>query len=221
MPWRRSDRSDMCPGARLPRRPTPRPTIPKRLVEIDRDLHRATDLFEDGKRDEAMALLERAIARRPDTADAYISLAHAHWEAGEPRAAITTLEQALRSGAPDRDVRIRLGLYLAESGVDASRAIALLKGMPADDVEALNGLGVAYGDAGRFDEAIQVFARVLTLDPDERDRLPEPRIDVAAEGARREERDRSTERAAAGRDATPAAPSTSTPPSRTRRRRWG
>ena len=138
---------------------------PKRLVEIDRDLHRATDLFEDGQRNEAITLLERAIARRPDTADAYISLAHAHWEAGEPRAAIATLEQALRSGAPDRDVRIRLGLYLAESGADAGRAIALLKGMPADDVEALNALGVAYGDAGRFDEAIQAFARVLTLDP--------------------------------------------------------
>jgi arylsulfatase A-like enzyme/Tfp pilus assembly protein PilF len=138
---------------------------PKRLVEIDRDLHTATDLFEDGKRGEAMALLERAIARRPDTADAYISLAHAHWEAGEPRAAIATLERALRNGAPDRDVRIRLGLYLAESGADAGRAIALLKDMPADDVEALNGLGVAYGDAGRFDDAIQAFTRLLVLDP--------------------------------------------------------
>ena len=138
---------------------------PKRLVEIDRDLHTATDLFENGKRDEAIALLERAIAVRPDTADAYISLAHAYWEAGQPRDAIGTLERGLRSGAPDRDIRIRLGLYLAESGADKARAVALLEHMSPDDVEALNGLGVAYGDAARFDDAIRTFLRVIDLDP--------------------------------------------------------
>jgi tetratricopeptide (TPR) repeat protein len=138
---------------------------PKRLVEIDRDLHAATDLFENGKRDEAMALLQKALERRPDTADAYISLAHAYWEAGQPREAIETLERALRNGAPDRDVRIRLGLYLAESGENPTRAVALLEHMGADDVEALNGLGVALGDAGRFDDAIRTFMRVVALDP--------------------------------------------------------
>jgi arylsulfatase A-like enzyme/Tfp pilus assembly protein PilF len=138
---------------------------PKRLVEIDRDLHSATDLFEAGRQDDAVALLERAIARRPDTTDAYISLAHAYWEAGQPQPAIATLERALRSGAPDRDIRIRLGLYLAESGADTRRAIALLEHMPAEDVEALNGLGVAYGDDGRLDDAMKTFTRVLALDP--------------------------------------------------------
>ncbi|MEO7271887.1 MAG: sulfatase-like hydrolase/transferase [Vicinamibacterales bacterium] len=138
---------------------------PKRLVGIDQRIHRATDLFEAGQRDDAIALLRQAIAERPDTADAYISLAHALWEGGDPRAAIAALEGALRSGAPDRDVRIRLGLYLAESGIDPPRAVALLEHMPADDVEALNGLGVAYGDAGRGAEASRAFRRVLALDP--------------------------------------------------------
>ena len=58
---------------------------------------------------EAIAMLHSVIARRPDTADAYISLAHAYWEGGQPQLAIATLEHALASGAPDRDVRIRLG----------------------------------------------------------------------------------------------------------------
>jgi tetratricopeptide (TPR) repeat protein len=62
-------------------------------------------------------------------------------------------------------VRIRLGLYLAESHTDSPRAIALLESLSADDVEALNGLGVAYGDAGRYTDAIRTFERVLTLDP--------------------------------------------------------
>jgi tetratricopeptide (TPR) repeat protein len=137
---------------------------PKRLVEIDRDLHTATTLTQDGRGQEAIAMLNSVITRRPDTADAYISLAHAYWEGGQPGMAIAALERALASGAPDRDVRIRLGIYLAESHADSGRAIKVLEGMSAEDVEALNGLGIAYGDAGRYDEAIRTFTSVLGLD---------------------------------------------------------
>jgi choline-sulfatase len=138
---------------------------PKRLVEIDRDLHTATTLMQDGRKGEAIAMLNSVIARRPDTADAYIALAHAYWEGGRPQLAISSLEHALSSGAPDRDVRIRLGIYLAESHADSAKAIKLLEGMSAEDVEALNGLGIAYGDAGRYAEAIAAFRNVLGLDP--------------------------------------------------------
>ena len=138
---------------------------PKRLVEVDNDLHKATELMQNGRRDEAIAMMRSVIARRPDTADAHISLAHALWEGGRPEEAIASLEHALKSGAPDRDVRIRLGIYLAESHTDANKAIALLKGMSDEDVEALNGLGVAYGDAGRYADALEAFRKILTLDP--------------------------------------------------------
>jgi arylsulfatase A-like enzyme len=138
---------------------------PKRLVQIDNDLHKATELTQNGRRDEAVAMLQSVIARRPDTADAYLSLAYAYWESGQPKPAIAVLEKALAAGAPDRDVRIRLGLYLAESHTDARRAIALLEGLSSEDVEALNGLGVAYGDAGRSADAVRTFTRVLALDP--------------------------------------------------------
>jgi tetratricopeptide (TPR) repeat protein len=37
--------------------------------------------------------------------------------------------------------------------------------MSAEDVEALNGLGIAYGDAGREAEALRTFRQILTLDP--------------------------------------------------------
>ncbi|HET7698399.1 MAG TPA: sulfatase-like hydrolase/transferase [Vicinamibacterales bacterium] len=138
---------------------------PKRLVEIDRDLHRATELNQAGRQQEAVAMLESVIARRPDTADAYMSLAYAFWQAGDPRQAIAVLEKGLSSGAPDRDIRIRLGIYLAESHIDSGKAIRLLEGMSAEDVEALNGLGVAYGDAGRSADALRTFRQILALDP--------------------------------------------------------
>ena len=138
---------------------------PKRLVEVDRDLHRASEALRSGQTDDAIRLFDSVIARRPDTADAYITLSHAYWESGQPARAIATLEDGLRNGAPDRDLRVRLGVYLAESGADATRAIALLQGLPPDDVEALNSLGIAYGAAERYGEAIQTFERVLVLDP--------------------------------------------------------
>jgi len=137
---------------------------PKRLVEVDRDLHRASEAFQSNRTDEGIRLLESAIARRPDTADAYITLAYHYWEGGQPRRAIETLEKGLRSGAPDRDLRVRLGVYLAESGADPRRAIALLEGLPDDDVEALNSLGIAFGAAERYPDAIRAFNRVLALD---------------------------------------------------------
>jgi tetratricopeptide (TPR) repeat protein len=136
----------------------------KNLVHVDRDLHTASELYQDGKVQDAIALLNGVIARRPDTADAYISLAHAYWESGQLQPAIATLEKALANGAPDRDVRIRLGIYLAESQTDPARAIKLLEGLPISDVEALNGLGVAYGGARRYADAIQAFKKVLALD---------------------------------------------------------
>ena len=137
----------------------------KRLAEIDRDLHTAQEHYQNGRLDAAIAALKSVIERRPDTADAYLSLAHAYWQSGQPLPAIQTLEQGLKAGAPERDLRIRLGLYLAESHSDTKKAILLLEGLPPDDVEALNGLGVAYTDAGRYQDAIKQFRTVLTLDP--------------------------------------------------------
>jgi arylsulfatase A-like enzyme/tetratricopeptide (TPR) repeat protein len=137
---------------------------PKVLVKVDQDLHTATDLYQTGRVEQAVALLTSVLKQRPDTADAALQLAYIYWEAGQPGPSIRTLETALASGAPDRDVRIRLGIYLAESHLDSARAIKLLEGLPTSDVEALNGLGVAYSDARRYDEATRTFNQVLKLD---------------------------------------------------------
>lgn len=137
----------------------------KNLVTIDRDLHRASELFRNGKDDEGVALLRSVIERRPDTADAYISLSYRLWERGQWQEAIAILESGLAGEAPDRDIRIRLGIYLAESGTDVTKAIAILETLPRTDAEGLNGLGLAYGAARRFQDAIAAFQGVLKLDP--------------------------------------------------------
>lgn len=137
----------------------------KNLVTIDRDLHRASELFRTGKHSDGVAMLRSVIQRRPDTADAYISLAYAYWQSGQWPQAISTLEEGLAAGAPNRDLRIRLGIYLAESGTDVPKAIQVLETLPETDAEGLNGLGLAYGAASRFRDAIAAFEGVLKLDP--------------------------------------------------------
>lgn len=136
----------------------------KNLVAIDRDLHRANELAQAGRQPEAMKILQTVIAKRPDTTDAHVSLARLLWTAGDPVAAVGTLERALKAGVTNEEIRLRLGLYLAESRIDITRAIALLSGLPKDDAEAVNSLGIAYGVAGRYAEAIDAFERVLALD---------------------------------------------------------
>ncbi len=137
---------------------------PKRLIEIDALLHRAGDLFQRGQARESAALFQDAIAKRPDTADAYRYLAFVYWQAGRPEDAIRTLESALKRGLSHRDLRVKLGIYLAETG-HADRAIALLDGLAGDDIEALNALGIAYGQAGRAADAARTFQRALAIDP--------------------------------------------------------
>lgn len=137
---------------------------PKRLVDLDKMLHDAGDLYSRGRRDDAVRMFEAVIARRPDTADAYRYLAFVHWQSGRPREAISTLESALARGLTQRDIRVKLGLYLAEAG-EPDRAIPLLEGLSADDSDVLNALGIAYGQRGRVADAMRTFDRAITLDP--------------------------------------------------------
>jgi arylsulfatase A-like enzyme/Tfp pilus assembly protein PilF len=137
---------------------------PKRLIELEQAMERAAAAFRQGRADEAAGLYESVIARRKDTEDAYRKLALVYWRTGRPRAAIETLEAALRNGVTQREVRNRLAQYLAEAG-DPRRAIALLEHDAGDDPDALIGLGNAYMLAGRQRDAIATFRRLLSIDP--------------------------------------------------------
>jgi arylsulfatase A-like enzyme/Flp pilus assembly protein TadD len=138
---------------------------PKTLAPVDQEVHAAEALYEQGRPDEAIDRMTRVLAKNPTMADAYAYLAYIHWEAGRVGQAIATLESALTHGVTDASLRTRLGLYLAESGSNPQRAVTLLKDLPDTNVEALNGLGVAYTDAGRPADALAAFTKILALDP--------------------------------------------------------
>lgn len=136
----------------------------KTLAGLHRDLHEADNALVEGNYDKAISLLTGVIAKRPDTADAITGLARAYWSTGNAGSAITVLDNAMRAGITTDDIRLRLGLYLAESRTDVPRAIEVLRTLPDDDTEGLNALGVAYGAAERWDDAIAAFQKILTID---------------------------------------------------------
>jgi len=137
---------------------------PKRLIDLEQMLQRATDALQQERFDEAVDLCQRVIARRKDTEDAYRKLALVYWRQGRAADAIATLELALRNGVTQSEVRIKLGQYLTGSG-EPARAIALLAGTAGTDPDALTALGNAYTLAGREREAIATFNRLLAIDP--------------------------------------------------------
>ena len=137
---------------------------PKRLIDLDRRMHAAVDAYEAGRLAEAVTILQQVITERPDNAEAYLDLAVAYWEAGQQAEAVRTLESAMQRGVTQRDVRIKLGLCLALSG-EGRRAIRLLEPTAGDDPDALNALGLAYGQAGRPADALRTFAHLLAIDP--------------------------------------------------------
>jgi len=137
---------------------------PKRLIELEQILQRAGDAHRRGSLDEAIVLYKSVIARRADTEDAYRKLALAYWQQGRAADAISTLELALKNGVTQSEVRIKLGQYLAESG-QPRRAIELLAATAGSDPDALTALGNAYIMAGRTDQAIATFNRLLATDP--------------------------------------------------------
>ena len=143
---------------------------PKRLIELEAMLTRAGDSTRAGRTAEAIELYKTVIGKRPDTEDAYRQLALIYWRAGNARAAIATLESALRAGVTQSEVQIKLAQYLTLSG-DPGKAIALLEPRgnvggktPGDDPGALIALGNAYTTANRTADAIRTFTHLLEID---------------------------------------------------------
>jgi len=139
---------------------------PKQLVDVDRLMHDAVALDDEGKLREAIAIYQRILAKRPDMIAASRHLAFDHWRLGDGGAAIEALRVALRAGAATPGAEIQLATYLGEAGQSA-RAIELLQNAAKREptLDALNALGIAYARSGRRPEALATFAKSLEIDP--------------------------------------------------------
>jgi len=140
---------------------------PKRLVDLDRMMQDGVALFQRGRLRDALDVYKQVILKRPTMSASRLHAAYIEWEMGNPPAAIDTLRQGLRAGADAPDVRIQLGIYLAEAG-SPQEAVRLLEPLQQEafpDLDGLNGLGIALAHLGRQADALAVFDRILRLDP--------------------------------------------------------
>ena len=196
----RCDRSATSRAARRSARSTPRPTTRRTSSHVDRDLHTASELYQDGQGPGG----DRAAQRRdrpPAGHGGRLHLAGARLLGVRPAAAGDRRRSRKRwptarrtatcaSGSASTSPRARPIPHAPSSCSRACRS---------DDVEALNGLGVAYGGAGRYADAIRGVQAGAGARPDQRPRVPEPGVDGAAPGAGGKERRRPAKQAAGGR----------------------
>jgi tetratricopeptide (TPR) repeat protein len=139
---------------------------PKRLVEIDRLMHEAVALDDEGKLGDGIARYRQILAKRPDMMAASRHLAFDLWRVGDLPGAIAALRSALAASTPTAGAKIQLGTYLSETG-QTGAAIELLQQAVAAEatLDALNALGIAYARNGRGADALVTFTRSLEIDP--------------------------------------------------------
>lgn len=137
---------------------------PKKLVDIDNDLHRVVELYQRGEMRAAVALAQGVVKKRPGMASAYEMLGFLLQESERPEEAIAMLREAIESGTATEGLRKRLGLTLSEAG-RAKEAVDVLAPLAdRDDPDLLNAYGIALADSGRTGEAFDQFRRVLKID---------------------------------------------------------
>jgi tetratricopeptide (TPR) repeat protein len=139
---------------------------PKRLIVLDQMLHQAVDLYERHQPQQAIAVYQQIVDKRPMSL-AYQQLAFVQWETGDVDGAMATLKHAIQHGLTDAATQVQLATYLSESGQPGA-ALPMLESVARtspDDVEGLNALGITYARLGRTKDAMASFERVLTIDP--------------------------------------------------------
>jgi Flp pilus assembly protein TadD len=131
----------------------------------------AVALLKSGKREDAVAEFRRAAESDPASAQTRLNLGNALYLGGDYRQALAEWEAALRL-EPDNPAALRQAAWLlatapesdirdgAEAVRLASRAVELAGGR---DSGALDTLGAACAEAGRWDEALSAAKRALAL----------------------------------------------------------
>jgi tetratricopeptide (TPR) repeat protein len=121
-----------------------------------------------GKLEEAIEAYKKALAIKPDYADAYYNMGNTLKQQGKLADAVDAYRKALFIKPDYTDAYYNMGVTFKrqnnlEDAVDAYRKALLIK---PDHVDAYNNMGVALQEQGRLEEAIEAFTEALSLKPD-------------------------------------------------------
>ena len=148
----------------------------RRIFEIAPDhpdaLHYAGVLaHQQGRSDEAVALIERSLALVPDRADWYSNLA------SSSRRKASSTRRSPPTGARSRSIpdhanaHSNLGVLLRATGrpVEAEEAYRTAIRVEPDHIDAYTNLGILLTALKRTEEAVACFCKVITLRPKHRE----------------------------------------------------
>lgn len=129
---------------------------------------RGSDLMQQGKTDEAIAVLERASKIHPELADAHLDLAHAYYLKGNYQKAAEELRRTLSLDPHNQVALYFLGhTQLNNNELDeAQKTFTLLLNENFRSPDAHIGLGYVAASQGKPDLAIEEYRKALGLDPE-------------------------------------------------------
>ncbi len=139
---------------------------PKRLIHLDRKMHRVIDLYSRGEPAAAVELAREVAEERPEMALGQSLLAQSLLAAGRTSDALAVMRDARRRGAATTSLQRQLGLTLSETGAAAEALVVLAPLAESGEPRSLNALALALSEAGRQQEARATVERVLAVDPD-------------------------------------------------------
>jgi Tfp pilus assembly protein PilF/peroxiredoxin len=121
-----------------------------------------------GRPADAKTALERALALKPDYAEANNTLGALLGQSGDVRGALTRFRAALEAKPDDADVLNNLGYVLFQTGQmqEAFQAYQKALQVQPDFPEALNNLGIFYGQQRDLEHAEQYFRQAVEKRPD-------------------------------------------------------
>ena len=125
-------------------------------------------LVRKGRPEDAILVFEKAIAIKPDYADAYHNMGVAYGELGQHAEAIAACKKAfaIRSGFADAYYNMGISHSALRQYTEAIAAYKKAVAIKADYAEAYYNMGLAYNNLGRFAEAIAAYTEFIAIEPD-------------------------------------------------------
>jgi arylsulfatase A-like enzyme/tetratricopeptide (TPR) repeat protein len=138
----------------------------KTLLPLNQKIYAALKLNEEGKPMQAVKLLHEIIKERKDFINAYSYLSEIYQSGGFGADALAVLENGYQNNPEDYGIISSYGVLLVKQGKLDQGIELLQKSLAIIDYypEDWTYLGVAYGQKGEFQKALDCYARALSLD---------------------------------------------------------
>jgi tetratricopeptide (TPR) repeat protein len=143
-------------------------TIPYDSTRWAVDLYLGVIAVREGREDDAIERLNRAIEQAPWNIQAWLQVGSLHFDNGKYDAAILVMERALERFPEDFYVNFLIGLSYSQQGDHEIAKIYLEKAVALEsyEVNALAALGYTLSQLGNDSAAVEHLERALLIEPD-------------------------------------------------------